>query len=185
MGKVAGGLTVQTYYPITPAADEALYMEKHRLAQLTREAAEKLGMEKAPVIVFQTEDEISAINMAIGAALAGARASTTTSGPGLSLMNEAISMAVMMEVPVVITVWQRAGPSTGMATRVGQQDLLHSIFSGHGDAPKIVLASGDHEEAFYDAIKTLNWAEEYQTPVIHLLDKTIASSIKNPRPLRP
>ncbi len=178
MGKVAGGLTVQTYYPITPAADEALYMEGHRLAQLTKEAAERLGMAKAPVIVFQTEDEISAINMAIGAALAGARASTTTSGPGLSLMNEAISMAVMMEVPVVITVWQRAGPSTGMATRVGQQDLLHSIFSGHGDAPKVVLASGDHEEAFYDAIKTLNWAEEYQTPVIHLLDKTIASSIK-------
>lgn len=178
MGKVAGGLTVQTYYPITPAADEALYMEGHRLAQLTREAAERLGIEKVPVTVFQTEDEISAINMAIGAALAGARASTTTSGPGLSLMNEAISMAVMMEVPVVVTVWQRAGPSTGMATRVGQQDLLHSIFSGHGDAPKIVLASGDHEEAFYDAIKTLNWAEEYQTPVIHLLDKTIASSIK-------
>lgn len=178
MGKVVGGLSVQTYYPITPAADEALYMESHRLAQLTKEASEKLGLERVPLVVMQTEDEISAINMAIGAALAGARAATTTSGPGLSLMNEAISMAVMMEVPVVITVWQRAGPSTGMATRTAQQDLLHSIFSGHGDAPKIVVASGDHEEAFYDAIKTLNWAEEYQTPVIHLLDKTLASSIK-------
>ncbi len=178
MGKVAGGLTVQTYYPITPAADEALYMEAHRLAQLTKEAAQVLGLTKAPVVVFQAEDEIAAINMAIGAALAGARAATTTSGPGLSLMNEAISMAVMMEVPVVITVWQRAGPSTGMATRTGQQDLLHAVFSGHGDTPKIVIASGDHEEAFYDAIKALNWAERYQTPVIHLLDKTIASGIK-------
>jgi 2-oxoglutarate ferredoxin oxidoreductase subunit alpha len=71
----------------------------------------------------------------------------------------------------------RAGPSTGIATRTGQQDLLHAIFSGHGDTPKIVVASGDHVEAFYDAIKAFNWAEMFQTPVIHLLDKYLASTI--------
>ncbi|MEB3816473.1 MAG: 2-oxoacid:acceptor oxidoreductase subunit alpha [Desulfurococcales archaeon] len=179
MGKVVGGLTVQTYYPITPAADEALYMEGHRVVDVRDEFKEKIGLEKLGVVVVQTEDEISAINMAIGAALAGARAATTTSGPGFSLMNEAISMAYIMEAPVVITVWQRAGPSTGMATRTGQQDLLHALFAGHGDAVKIVLASGDHEEAFYDAIKALNWAEEFQIPVIHLLDKTLAASVKS------
>ena len=179
MGKVVGGLGVQTYYPITPAADEALYMEGHRVYKLVEEARRALGRNELNVVVVQTEDEISAINMAIGAALAGARAATTTSGPGLSLMNEAISMASMMEVPVVITVWQRAGPSTGMATRTGQQDLLHALFSGHGDSLKIVVASGDHEEAFYDAIRSLNWAEQFQLPVIHLVDKTIAASIKS------
>jgi 2-oxoglutarate ferredoxin oxidoreductase subunit alpha len=179
MGKIVGGLGVQTYYPITPAADEALYMEAHRIYKLVEDARRQLGYESLNVVVVQTEDEISAINMAIGAALAGARAATTTSGPGLSLMNEAISMASMMEVPVVITVWQRAGPSTGMATRTGQQDLLHALFSGHGDVLKIVVASGDHEEAFYDSIKALNWAEKFQVPVIHLVDKTIAASIKS------
>jgi len=179
MGKIVGGLGVQTYYPITPAADEALYMEGHRVYKLVEEARRELGFDSLNVAVIQTEDEISAINMAIGAALAGARAATTTSGPGLSLMNEAISMASMMEAPVVITVWQRAGPSTGMATRTGQQDLLHALFAGHGDSIKIVVSSGDHEEAFYDAIRALNWAEEFQVPVIHLLDKTIAASIKS------
>ena len=179
MGKVVGGLGVQTYYPITPAADEALYMEGHRVYKLVEDARRALGRSELNVVVVQTEDEISAINMAIGAALAGARAATTTSGPGLSLMNEAISMASMMEVPVVVTVWQRAGPSTGMATRTGQQDLLHALFSGHGDSLKIVVASGDHEEAFYDAIRSLNWAEQFQLPVIHLVDKTIAASIKS------
>ena len=179
MGKIVGGLTIQTYYPITPAADEALYMEGYRSIEPIEEAKQALGLDKLSVIVIQTEDEISAINMAIGAALAGARASTTTSGPGFSLMNEAISMAVMMEAPIVITVWQRAGPSTGMATRTGQQDLLHSLFSGHGDTPKIVLSSGDHVEAFYDAIDALNWAEKFQVPVIHLLDKVLAASLKS------
>jgi len=179
MGKVVGGLTVQTYYPITPAADEALYMEDHRVVDVMEPYRDAIGLEKLGVVVFQTEDEISAIGMAIGAALAGARAATTTSGPGLSLMNEAISMAYIMEVPVVITVWQRAGPSTGMATRTGQQDLMHALFSGHGDAVKIVVASGDHEEAFYDSIKALNWAEKFQIPVIHLVDKTLAASVKS------
>ncbi|MEB3862306.1 MAG: 2-oxoacid:acceptor oxidoreductase subunit alpha [Desulfurococcales archaeon] len=177
MGKLVGGLTVQTYYPITPSSDEALYLERHRYYELSEEAREALGLEKAGIAIVQAEDELSAIGMAIGAAAAGARASTTTSGPGFSLMNEMISMAIMTETPVLISVWMRAGPSTGMPTREGQQDLLHTLFSGHGDNPKIVLASGDHIEAYYDTIKALNLAERYQTPVIHLLDKYLASSM--------
>jgi len=176
MAKIVGGLTFETFYPITPASDEAFYIEANKYLELG-ELSRKLELDKIPVVVLQTEDEISAINMAIGAAAAGARAATSTSGPGFSLMNEAISMAVEMEVPVVITFWMRAGPSTGIATRTGQQDLLHAIFSGHGDTPKIVLASGDHVEAFYDAVKAFNWAEEFQTPVVHLLDKYLASTI--------
>ncbi|AFZ70109.1 2-oxoacid:acceptor oxidoreductase, alpha subunit [Caldisphaera lagunensis DSM 15908] len=177
MGKLAGGLTLETYYPITPSQDEAFYLGEHRHFKLDDWAAKELGVDKLGVLVFQAEDELAALNMAIGGALAGARTATTTSGPGLSLMNEAISFAVMAEVPVVITVWMRAGPSTGEATRQGQQDLLHSVFAGHGDTPKIVIASGDHIEAYYDAMKALNWAEKYQTPVIHLVDKYIASSM--------
>jgi 2-oxoglutarate ferredoxin oxidoreductase subunit alpha len=176
MAKVVGGLTFETFYPITPASDEAFYIEENKYVELG-ELSRRLELDRLPIVVLQTEDEISAINMAIGAAVAGARAATSTSGPGFSLMNEAISMAVEMEAPVVVTLWMRAGPSTGIATRTGQQDLLHAIFSGHGDTPKIVIASGDHVEAFYDAIKAFNWAEMFQTPVIHLLDKYLASTI--------
>ncbi|MCX8195861.1 MAG: 2-oxoacid:acceptor oxidoreductase subunit alpha [Acidilobaceae archaeon] len=169
MGKVVGGLTFQTFYPITPSSDEAFYVEENMYVDVNGS--------KASIVVLQAEDELAAVNMILGAAAAGARASTSTSGPGFSLMNEAISMAVMAEIPIVISLWMRAGPSTGIATRQGQQDLLHAIFAGHGDTPKIVVASGDHREAFYDAIKTLNWAEEFQTPVIHLLDKYLAATI--------
>ncbi len=177
MGKVVGGLTMQTYYPITPASDEALFLEGHRNFELAPWAEEVLRLKKLGAVVLQTEDELSAIMSALGAAVAGARTSTSTSGPGFALMNEAISLAIMAEIPVVITVWQRGGPSTGLPTREGQQDLLHTLFSGHGDNPKIVIASGDHIEAYYDAIKALNWAEKYQTPVIHLVDKYLASTI--------
>ncbi|MEB3799357.1 MAG: 2-oxoacid:acceptor oxidoreductase subunit alpha [Desulfurococcales archaeon] len=179
MGKIAGGLRVQTYYPITPAADESLYLEKFEDFPLTPEAAEKLGLERGGIVVVQTEDEISALNMAIGASLAGARSATSTSGPGLSLMAEALGYAGIIEAPVVITLYMRGGPSTGMPTRNSQSDLFAALFQGHGDLPRIVIASGDHEEAFYDAIKALNWAEKYQTPVIHLLEKAIANAMKD------
>ncbi len=177
IGKVVGGLTMQTYYPITPASDEALYLEAHRNFELAPWAEEVLHLKKLGAVVLQTEDELSAIMAALGAAMAGARTSTSTSGPGFALMNEAVSLAIMAEVPVVITIWQRGGPSTGLPTREGQQDLFHALFSGHGDNPKIVVASGDHVEAYYDSIKALNWAEKYQTPVIHLVDKYLASTI--------
>jgi len=177
MGKITGGLTFQSYYPITPASDEAIYMERHRFHEVAEWAKESIELGKVGTVIVQTEDELSAIMMAIGAAAAGARASTSTSGPGFALMNEAISLAIMAEVPIVLTLWMRGGPSTGLPTREGQQDLWHAMFSGHGDNPKIVLASGDHVEAFYDSIKTLNWAEKYQTPVVHILDKYLASTM--------
>lgn len=128
------------------------------------------------IVVVQTEDEISAVNMVSGAALAGARASTATSGPGFDLMIEGVGYAGMNEIPIVITLYQRGGPSTGLPTRHEQGELLFSIFGGHGEFPRIVIASGDIEEAFYDVAKAFNYAERYQTPVIHILDKALANS---------
>ncbi len=179
MGKAVGGLTMQTYYPITPASDEALFLEGHRNLDLAPWAEEALNLKNLGSVVLQTEDELSAVMTALGASAAGARVATSTSGPGFALMNEAMSLAIMAEIPIVFTLWMRGGPSTGLPTREGQQDLFHALFSGHGDNPKIVVASGDHIEAFYDAIKALNWAEKYQTPVVHLLDKYLASTLTN------
>lgn len=169
MGKLVGGLRYQSYYPITPAADESFYIESHE----TLTADEDLG----GVVVLQTEDELAAVTSAIGAALTGARSATATSGPGFSLMVEGLGWAGMNEVPVVITYYQRSGPSTGQATRGSQADLLSALFSSHGEFSKFVLASGDFEEAFHDSIEAFNLAERYQVPVIHLLDKFLANSI--------
>ena len=171
IGKILGGCRFQTYYPITPASDESEFLESN---QIIEQADGKNGS----IVVVQTEDEIAAITMAIGASLTGVRTATATSGPGFSLMAEALGWAGMNEVPLVVTMYQRAGPATGLPTRHEQSDLLFAINAGHGDFPKIVLASGDIEEAFYDSIKVFNFAEIYQLPVIHLLDKAISSSIQ-------
>ena len=170
MAKTVGGVRFQSYYPITPAADESFTIESY-------EKLEVDGLEIGSILVLQTEDEIAAITSAIGAALTGARASTSTSGPGFSLMVEGLGWAGMNETPVVITYYQRGGPSTGLPTRGSQSDLLFTLYASHGEFPRIVLASGDHLEAFHDAIEALNLAEKYQTPVIHLLDKFLANSI--------
>ncbi|MDI9644069.1 MAG: 2-oxoacid:acceptor oxidoreductase subunit alpha [Candidatus Verstraetearchaeota archaeon] len=169
IGKLLGGLRLQTYYPITPAADESFTIEQH--SELRNGLGETIG---SPLVI-QAEDEIAAICMAIGGALAGVRAATCTSGPGFSLMVEGIGWAGNNEVPVVVTYYQRGGPSTGLPTRHSQSDLLFSISSGHGEFARIVLASGSHFEALNDAIKCMNFAERYQLPVIHLLDKGIAN----------
>ncbi|MGB9959739.1 MAG: 2-oxoacid:ferredoxin oxidoreductase subunit alpha [Candidatus Bathyarchaeales archaeon] len=170
VGKVLGGCRVQTYYPITPAADESEYIEAHEII------GTKIPGMDAGVVVLQTEDEIAAINMASGAALTGTRASTSTSGPGFSLMVEGLSWAGNNEVPVVITYYQRGAPSTGLPTRHGQDDLRFAVHAGHGEFPRIVLASGDIKECFYDAITAFNYAERFQLPVIHLIDKALANS---------
>lgn len=182
LGKVLGGMRLQTYYPITPASDESEYIEANQVIDVEGTVpadppageAELLG--KQSVVVMQTEDEIAAVTMAIGAALAGTRAATCTSGPGFCLMMEGIGWAGINEVPLVITLYQRAGPSTGMPTRHEQGDLRFALHAGHGDVPRIVLASGDFEEGFYDAVRAFNYAERYQMPVIHLVDKAIANS---------
>jgi 2-oxoglutarate/2-oxoacid ferredoxin oxidoreductase subunit alpha len=168
MGKVLGGCRIQTYYPITPAADESEYLEAHEILR-TR------GDQEA-IVVLQTEDEIAAINCASGACLAGARAATSTSGPGFSLMAEGLGWAGNNEVPVVVTYYQRGGPSTGQPTRHSQQDLRFAMHAAHGEFARIILASGDIEECFFDAAEIFNLAEKYQMPAIHLLDKGIANS---------
>jgi len=168
MGKIVGGLRYQAYYPITPATDESVFHE-------TFERLEVEGESLGSIVVVQTEDEIAAVNSAIGAALAGVRAATSTSGPGFSLMVEGLGWAGMNETPVVITYYQRGGPSTGMPTRGSQADLLFTMFASHGEFPRVVISSGDHIEAFYDAIWAFNIAERYQIPVIHLLDKFLAN----------
>src|SRR5258708_35829502 len=114
--------------------------------------------------VTQTEDEIAAITMATGSALTGARSATSTSGPGFSLMVEALGWAGMNEVPVVITQYSRGGPSTGQPTRHEQGDLKLVLRASYAEFPRIVLCSGDIEECFYDATRTSNYPERYQFP---------------------
>lgn len=149
---------IETYfgYPITPATS---IMER-----LTVE------MPKAGGRVLQTEDEISAIAATIGAGYAGARAATATSGPGLALMAEMLGLGVMAEVPSVIVVSQRGGPSTGLPTKTEQSDLNMAVFGGAGDAQRIVLAPTNVEGCYKCAGKAFEIAEKFQTPVIVLLD---------------
>src|ERR687898_295398 len=170
MGKIVAGCRFQTYYPITPASDDSEFLESNQIIEET-------NGKKGSIVVVQTEDEIAAIAMAIGGALTGVRAATATSGPGFSLMAEALGWAGINEVPLVVSLYQRTGPSTGLPTRHEQGDLMFAINAGHGEFPRIVYASGDIEESFYDTIRVFNLAEIYQLPVIHMLDKAIANSI--------
>ncbi len=150
-------------YPITPATEILEFLSKF--------------MPKFEGIVLQMEDEIAAINAAIGAGIAGLRSMTATSGPGLSLMTEGISYAGMTETPVVIVDSQRAGPSTGMPTKFEQSDLFHAIFGGHGDIPRCVLAPSHPEEIFEFTNLAFNLAEKYQIPVILLLDQFLSQNL--------
>ena len=172
LGKLAGGMGLQSYYPISPATDESTFLEEHPELPLREGGAVN------PLLV-QVEDELAAISMACGAALTGARSATATSGPGFSLMAESLGWAGMNEVPVVVTLYQRGGPSTGMPTRTDQSDLQFSIHAGHGEFPRMVIASGDIEESFHDAASAFNYAERYQLPVIHLLDKALTSAFQS------
>ena len=164
------GCRFQSYYPITPASDESVFLESNEVFDVK-------DNRPGSILVVQTEDEISAIGMVIGSALTGTRSATSTSGPGFSLMAEALGWAGINEVPIVVTLYQRSGPSTGLPTRHGQDDLMFAIHAGHGDFPKIVYASGDVEEIFYDTTKCFNFAEHFQIPVIHILDKFLSSTI--------
>ncbi len=166
IAKLKAGCGFQTYYPITPATDESEYLESHQ--------------PQYNLIVVQTEDEISAINMATGAAHAGLRASTSTSGPGFSLMAEGLGWAGITEAPgPVIILWQRAGPATGLPTRTEQADLRFVLHAAHGEFPRMAIAPGDVEECYYDTFDAFNYADRYQVPVIVLADKFLASSYKN------
>jgi 2-oxoglutarate ferredoxin oxidoreductase subunit alpha len=170
LGKMVSGCRFQSYYPITPASDESVFLESNEILEVHDDRP-------GSTAVIQTEDEISAIGMMIGSALTGTRSSTSTSGPGFALMTEMIGWAGMNEVPIVLTLYQRSGPSTGLPTRHGQDDLLFAVAGSFGDFPKIVYASGDIEESFYDTGKCFNYSDVYQVPVIHMMDKFLSSSV--------
>jgi len=170
LGAITAGSRFMAAYPITPASEIMKYMIK-----------------KLPDLggaVIQTEDEIAACTMAIGANYAGARAFTATSGPGFSLMAEAIGLAGMTETPLVVINTQRGGPSTGLPTKNEQSDVMTAIYNTHGDTPKVVLSPSTVEEAFYDTIEAFNIAEEYQCPVIILTDLQLSLGKQTVEPLK-
>lgn len=156
LGAIAAGCRFMPAYPITPASEIMEYLIKH--------------LPKFGGTVIQTEDEIAAITMAIGANYGGVRAMTASAGPGLSLMMEGIGLAGMTETPVVIVDTQRGGPSTGLPTKQEQSDLNALIYGTHGEIPKIVIFPSTVEDCFYDTITAFNLAEQYQCPVILMTD---------------
>jgi 2-oxoglutarate ferredoxin oxidoreductase subunit alpha len=169
LGAVTAGSRFMPAYPITPASEIMEYLIK-----------------KLPTLggtVIQTEDEIAACTMAIGANYAGVRALTASAGPGLSLMMEAIGLAGITETPVVIIDTQRGGPSTGLPTKQEQSDLMAMIYGTHGEIPKIVMAPSTVQEAFYDTVEAFNLAEEYQCPVILLTDLQLSLGKQTVEPL--
>jgi 2-oxoglutarate ferredoxin oxidoreductase subunit alpha len=156
-------------YPITPATSASHYLS---------EVFAKIGG-----VVHQAEDEIAACTFAIGASYAGKCAITITSGPGYSLKQEAIGLAVMAEIPLVVVNVQRGGPSTGLPTKVEQGDLLATIFGSHGDAPKVVIAPSSIEDCFYSIITARRIAETFNMVVVVLSDASLATAQQPfPRP---
>jgi 2-oxoglutarate ferredoxin oxidoreductase subunit alpha len=169
LGIMASGMEVAAMYPITPATSVS-----HHLGG----AFPKVGG-----FLHQAEDEIAAVGFAIGASYAGKTACTITSGPGMALKTEFIGLAVMAEVPLVVLVVQRGGPSTGLPTKVEQGDLLSMLFGQPGDTPKVVLAPATIEECFHFVILARKLAEEFRTPVILLTDANLATGVAPfPRP---
>ncbi|MEH7304307.1 2-oxoacid:acceptor oxidoreductase subunit alpha [Neobacillus drentensis] len=169
LGAIAGGCRFMAAYPITPASEIMEYLIK-----------------KLPALggtVIQTEDEIAACTMAIGANYAGVRTITASAGPGLSLKMEAIGLSGITETPLVIVDTQRGGPSTGLPTKQEQSDLMAMIYGTHGEIPKIVMAPSTVEEAFYDTAEAFNLAEEYQCPVIILSDLQLSLGKQTVEPL--
>ncbi|MEZ5400688.1 MAG: 2-oxoacid:acceptor oxidoreductase subunit alpha [Bryobacteraceae bacterium] len=169
LGVMAAGIEVCSMYPITPATSAS-----HFLAQ---------SFEQVGGFVHQAEDEIAAIGFAVGASYAGKTAVTITSGPGLALKTEFLGYAVMAEIPLVIVVVQRGGPSTGLPTKIEQGDLLAALYASPGDCPKIVLAPATIEECFHFMVTARKLAEEFRGPVMVLSDANLATGQQPfPRP---
>jgi 2-oxoglutarate ferredoxin oxidoreductase subunit alpha len=161
-GAVASGVKFYSAYPMTPSTGIMNY-----LADKEKDYG---------IIVEQAEDEISAINMVLGASFAGVRAMTGTSGGGFALMVEGLSLSAMTETPVVIALGQRPGPATGFPTRTEQGDLQFALYTAHGEFPRIIFAPGTPEQAFHLTNKAFDLAEKYQIPVIILFDTYLADS---------
>jgi 2-oxoglutarate ferredoxin oxidoreductase subunit alpha len=162
LGLLAGGLSFYSAYPMTPATSIMTYLSKVQ--------------KDAGIIVEQVEDEISAINMALGASYAGARSATGSSGGGVSLMVEAIGLSSITETPLLIIDSQRPGPATGLPTRTEQSDLSFLVTASHGEGPRMVLSVRNAEDAFYTSARALNISEKYQIPVILLTDQYLADA---------
>ncbi len=162
LGAMVGGCKFISGYPMTPATPILEYLADKGLHH--------------NVVAAHVEDEIAAINMAIGAAYAGVRAMVATSGGGFCLMVEGLALAGMTETPIVVVLGQRPGPATGMPTRTEQGELWFALHAGHGEFPRAILAPATAEEAFHSIIKAFNLAEKYQTPVLVLTDHHLATS---------
>lgn len=162
LGAIAAGLRFYSAYPMSPSTGILEYLNEH---------GEGLG-----IVVEQAEDEIAAINMAIGAAYAGAPAMTGTSGGGFSLMVEALGLAGIAEIPLVIADVQRPGPATGLPTRTEQSDLKFVISASQGEFPRMVIALRNHEDAFYQTARAFSLAKKYQMPVILLGDQYLGDA---------
>jgi 2-oxoglutarate ferredoxin oxidoreductase subunit alpha len=162
LGVVASGMDICAMYPITPATSASHYLS---------DCFEKVGG-----LVHQAEDEIAACAFAIGASYAGRCAVTITSGPGYSLKQEGLGLAVMAEIPLVVVNVQRGGPSTGLPTKVEQSDLLAAMYGGHGDAPKVVMAVSGIEDCFYSMITARKIAETFNMVVVVLSDASLSTA---------
>jgi 2-oxoglutarate ferredoxin oxidoreductase subunit alpha len=163
LGAWAAGCRFMAAYPMSPSTGIITFLSKHQ--------------KELQVFTEQAEDEIAAINMAVGASYAGVRAMTATSGGGFALMVETLSLSGMTETPVVVVLAQRPGPATGLPTRTEQGDLLFAIHSGHGEFPKIVLAPADAKDAFHAMTRAFDLSEKYQTPAILLTDQFLMDSV--------
>ena len=168
LGAMAAGVNFCSFYPMTPATSIALNLAAR---------AEKLGL-----VVEQAEDEISAINMALGASYAGAVSITSTSGGGFALMTEGISLAGAMETPIVVAIAQRPGPATGLPTRTEQGDLEMVLYAGHGEFARAIYAPGSVEECFHLTRQAFRIAQDFQTPVFVLTDQFLADSYRAVEP---
>jgi 2-oxoglutarate ferredoxin oxidoreductase subunit alpha len=178
LGCVYGGATVCAWYPITPSSS---------LAEAFQKYCEKLRVDKASgrnkFAIVQAEDEIASVGIVVGAGWNGARAFTTTSGPGVSLMTEFIGLAYFAEIPITIINVQRGGPSTGMPTRTQQADLLSCAYASHGDTKHVLLFPEDPRECFDFAARSLDLADRLQTPVFLMTDLDIGMNHRLCEPL--
>ena len=167
LGAMHAGVDFFAGYPISPATPILLFMEKNLPAK--------------GKFVFQTSSEIESITALVGAGFAGAKAMTSTAGPGLSLMSEGLGLAWMAEIPLVVVNVQRGGPATGLPTKTEQSDLMSTMFPAHGDIRLPVIAPGSVEECFHGAVTAVNWAERYQGPVILMSEMALSERNQNMR----
>lgn len=168
LGALAAGCKFYSGYPMTPSTGILNYMAH---------SAEQMGL-----VVEQAEDEICAINMALGASYTGVRAMTATSGGGFALMVEGLSLAAMIETPIVIALGQRPAPATGLPTRTEQADLEYALYAGHGEFPRAIFTPGNAQQCFYLTAHAFKIAEKYQIPVFILTDQYLADSYQDFEP---